>query len=47
VNNTCEPEECFDDEFQCRTGDCVLLEYICDDEVDCLSGEDEENCPRQ
>ncbi len=30
--------------FQCQSGSCILVKYVCDGEFHCSSGEDEANC---
>jgi hypothetical protein len=35
---------CPSDRFDCKTGQCVSHEFICDGDQDCLNGADEENC---
>lgn len=35
---------CSNSEFNCDTGECIPLEWRCDDQVDCWNGEDEMNC---
>ena len=38
-------DSCDDDEFRCNDGDCIPGSYVCDDDPDCSSGEDEDqNC---
>lgn len=34
------------DQFQCNTGLCILETWLCDKDMDCRDGEDEENCPQ-
>ena len=36
---------CGEDEFQCPSGQCFPLTYLCDDFADCSDGFDEQNCP--
>ena len=36
--------DCQNGQFLCHNGECILDIYICDGEVDCVTGEDEENC---
>ncbi|XP_066547238.1 basement membrane-specific heparan sulfate proteoglycan core protein isoform X4 [Amia ocellicauda] len=38
------PRTCMSDEFTCRDGGCVLLEYRCDFRPDCLDMSDELDC---
>ena len=33
------------DQFQCKTGECLWESWVCDNESDCPGSEDEENCP--
>lgn len=32
---------------RCNSGKCIPEKWLCDDESDCDSGEDEENCERK
>uniref|UniRef100_A0A8C2AVW9 Low density lipoprotein receptor b n=1 Tax=Cyprinus carpio TaxID=7962 RepID=A0A8C2AVW9_CYPCA len=36
---------CADEEFRCRSGQCVSLAFVCDSESDCEDGSDEASCP--
>ncbi|XP_077990109.1 uncharacterized protein LOC144444534 isoform X2 [Glandiceps talaboti] len=36
--------ECNDDEYQCRNGDCIDIDLVCDDLPDCQDADDEESC---
>ncbi|XP_064423970.1 basement membrane-specific heparan sulfate proteoglycan core protein isoform X9 [Latimeria chalumnae] len=36
--------DCNPDEFSCRDGECIPLEYRCDRRPDCVDMSDEENC---
>jgi hypothetical protein len=31
-------------QFKCNNGTCIMKEWLCDGDVDCPLGEDEENC---
>lgn len=35
---------CFSTEFQCPDGACIKNDWKCDGKLDCLEGEDEQNC---
>ena len=35
---------CRENEFNCRSGDCVDLKERCDQNLDCRDGSDEQNC---
>ena len=35
---------CKENEFNCRSGDCVDLKERCDQNLDCRDGSDEQNC---
>lgn len=37
--------ECLKNQFMCDGGTCIAKSYVCDGYPDCLSGEDEVNCP--
>ena len=37
-------QRCQSEEFQCRTGECVLAAYVCDGHRDCSNGKDEQDC---
>jgi len=37
-------DSCSDTQFQCRNGDCVSLQYRCDEEANCRDGSDEMGC---
>ncbi|KAH0628621.1 hypothetical protein JD844_009980 [Phrynosoma platyrhinos] len=39
------PKTCADNEFQCKNGNCITLEFVCDEDHDCEDGSDEEHCP--
>ena len=45
-NNSCVPKstDCTSNEFECNNGDCIPKSYVCDNQNDCNSGEDEDNC---
>ncbi|XP_069802924.1 low-density lipoprotein receptor 1-like isoform X3 [Dendropsophus ebraccatus] len=34
-----------DDQYQCRSGMCISVEYLCDRDYDCDDSSDESNCP--
>uniref|UniRef100_A0A673HGQ8 Low-density lipoprotein receptor-like n=1 Tax=Sinocyclocheilus rhinocerous TaxID=307959 RepID=A0A673HGQ8_9TELE len=36
---------CADEEFRCRSGQCVSLSFVCDSDSDCDDGSDEASCP--
>lgn len=39
--------ECAADEFHCEAREeCIDIEYVCDDEIDCTDGSDEKGCKR-
>uniref|UniRef100_A0A671T7H3 Low-density lipoprotein receptor-like n=1 Tax=Sinocyclocheilus anshuiensis TaxID=1608454 RepID=A0A671T7H3_9TELE len=39
------PRTCADEEFRCRSGQCVSLSFVCDSDSDCDDGSDEASCP--
>uniref|UniRef100_UPI00358F08DF basement membrane-specific heparan sulfate proteoglycan core protein isoform X2 n=1 Tax=Myxine glutinosa TaxID=7769 RepID=UPI00358F08DF len=40
-----EPQRlCRADEFTCKSGECIVREYVCDRRVDCTDGSDEKEC---
>ena len=40
-----EPYTCKDNEWSCGDGYCIQRQYVCDGEIDCQNGADEEaNC---
>ncbi|XP_025834721.1 sortilin-related receptor-like isoform X2 [Agrilus planipennis] len=41
---TMKPHVCPQDYFQCATGECISLSWICDGSRDCKGGEDEMHC---
>ena len=36
--------ECSDQEFTCDNGNCIRVDWVCDDDDDCLDNSDERNC---
>ncbi|CAF4442036.1 unnamed protein product [Rotaria socialis] len=38
----CKNWTCLDDQYQCLTGQCIELEWVCDGEWDCMDASDEE-----
>lgn len=42
---SCEPRQCLNGEFRCRSGQCVSKAFVCDEEADCDDGSDEASCP--
>lgn len=38
-------KNCTDEEFRCRSGQCVSLSFVCDSDSDCDDGSDEASCP--
>ena len=42
--DTISTRDCLSVHFQCQSGSCVLLKYVCDGESHCYGGEDEVNC---
>lgn len=38
-------KNCTDEEFRCRSGQCVSLAFVCDSDSDCEDGSDEASCP--
>ncbi|MGH0121395.1 UNVERIFIED_CONTAM: hypothetical protein FKN15_077797, partial [Acipenser sinensis] len=41
------PRQCMSDEFACGDGECILLEYRCDNRADCRDMSDETGCDLQ
>ena len=41
----CPPPRCSGSDFQCSDNSCVQISLVCDGVKDCVTGEDEENCP--
>uniref|UniRef100_A0A673MCW6 Low density lipoprotein receptor b n=1 Tax=Sinocyclocheilus rhinocerous TaxID=307959 RepID=A0A673MCW6_9TELE len=41
----CVLKNCTDEEFHCRSGQCVSLSFVCDSDSDCDDGSDEASCP--
>ncbi|XP_041129698.1 basement membrane-specific heparan sulfate proteoglycan core protein-like isoform X5 [Polyodon spathula] len=42
-----KPRQCMSDEFTCGDGECILLEYRCDNRADCRDMSDETGCDLQ
>ncbi|XP_050720484.1 very low-density lipoprotein receptor-like [Eriocheir sinensis] len=40
------PRECYDGYFKCADGVCIPDNLVCDGEVNCITGNDEESCAR-
>lgn len=40
------PAPCGSHEYECRNGECINLDFLCDNQKDCIDGsdEDEETC---
>lgn len=43
-NNKNNITECKDDEYKCADNTCIPEDKMCDGELDCSQGEDEEDC---
>ncbi|KAL8611301.1 hypothetical protein ACOMHN_013732 [Nucella lapillus] len=43
--NIREATTCASGQFKCGHGHCIQEEWVCDTEVDCFDGSDEQNCP--
>lgn len=39
-----EHRECWHGEFKCKNSECIRPGYLCDGEVNCADGSDEEYC---
>lgn len=39
-----EHRECWHGEFKCKNSECIRPGYLCDGEVNCVDGSDEEFC---
>lgn len=39
----CVPDLC-EGEFNCNSTDCIPPDWVCDEDVDCSNGLDEQNC---
>ena len=37
---------CSSGEFACKDGNCISIQWQCDQETDCLDGSDEDNCSK-
>ena len=46
TRNECKIE-CLPNETRCSSGKCIQTEYICDGDLDCDDGSDEENCAKE
>lgn len=44
VNTSLNSTTCQQSTFKCRSGICILLSQVCDGSLDCVHGEDEDNC---
>lgn len=40
---TTKPEACPDGEWRCKNDECILDNFICDNQVDCVDGSDEDD----
>ncbi|XP_025093688.1 very low-density lipoprotein receptor-like [Pomacea canaliculata] len=36
---------CGDGRFECTSGECIMLDWTCDNQFDCFDGSDERDCP--
>ncbi|KAK8392383.1 hypothetical protein O3P69_014621 [Scylla paramamosain] len=41
------PRSCYAGYFQCAEGLCIPEALVCDGELNCIAGNDEENCARE
>lgn len=39
-----EHRECWHGEFKCKNSECIRPGYLCDGEINCVDGSDEEYC---
>ncbi|KAF8767497.1 Sortilin-related receptor-like protein [Argiope bruennichi] len=42
--STENPGSCGENRFRCKSGTCIWSSWLCDHQIDCPGGEDEENC---
>lgn len=35
---------CGDGRFECTSGECIMLDWTCDNQFDCFDGSDERDC---
>ncbi len=43
-HGTGHSDRCSKEQFQCQPGECVFAAFVCDGEVDCSNGADEQGC---
>ena len=41
-----QASQCYKEEYQCRSGDCISSDHVCDGVNDCADGDDEAGCRR-